>query len=115
MSRLTIKSAEEICEYIKKFQSEDNSIKIIEFVTNFYSKLRKDDVQMSPKLYKTFINILVSFQKWDMLIDVMKNSDQEMLKNEKRTLQYIKENLIYCLDTKLRGDIRDRVVNLEIL
>jgi hypothetical protein len=112
--RLTIRSAEEISDFIQKFKSEDNSAKIIEFVTNLYSKLTADDVRMSAKLYKTMVSILVSFQRWDMLIDIMKSSDEDMLKAEKRTLQFIKENLIYCLDTKLRGEIRDRVVKLEI-
>ena len=112
--RLTIRSAEEISDYIQKFKSEDNSAKIIEFVTNLYSKLTTDNVRMSAKLYKTMVSILVSFQRWDMLIDIMKNSDEDMLKDEKRTLQFIKENLIYCLDTKMRGEIRDRVVKLEI-
>ena len=100
-------------EYFTKFRDDDDTPKLIEFIKKVNISMRQEDIPMSDHIYKTLVNMLVSFQNWELLIDVLERSDSEIMTSDERTLQYLKESLIYCLDTKQRDQIRNLLNRID--
>jgi len=72
-----------------------------------------DSIPISRNFYKIFVNILISYQNWELLIGIMNKTDLSIISQDFRTLQYIKESLIYCMDVKQRAEIRQRIEKAE--
>ena len=68
---------------------------------------------MSKNLFKNIINILVTYQQWNHIMDVLNYANPESIRSERRTFTYIKENMIYCIDQSVRSRIKEKVDDLE--
>lgn len=103
---LTQKTLEQISDYIMLFKLDEFSTIVPKFSSKLYEKLKQDNIPLNTRLFKNFVNLAVTYQQWELLKDLLIYVDLEILSGDIRTQQYIKENLIYLMDTTLRADIR---------
>ena len=99
--------------FLYKFKSEDNAQKIIEFIGRIKNKMNQDKIPISRTFYKNVINILLTYQNWELLIDTLNDSDPVIMQQEFRTMTFLKESLIYCIDTKIRSEIREKINEVD--
>lgn len=103
---LTQKTMEQISNYIMLFKLDEFSSIVPGLSSKLYNKIKEDSIPLNHKLFKNFVNLAVTYQQWELLKDLLIYTDLEILSGDVRTQQYIKENLIYLMDTSLRADIR---------
>lgn len=96
-------------DYLITFKSEEFSNKVIDLSSLLFTKVKSDKIPLTTQTYKNLVNIVLTYQQWEMLKEILLYTDNEVAKIETRLLQNIKENLIYCMDVNLRTSIREIV------
>ncbi|CAI2365840.1 unnamed protein product [Moneuplotes crassus] len=112
-TKITQNSMETIARYITKFNSEDDSLIVTEFIKKYILKTSAENLIISPNTYKLFIGILIKNQNWDLLQELIEKTDVETIRNDFSTLKRLKESLIYCLDQKQRSEIKTKLESID--
>jgi hypothetical protein len=110
---MTPEVIEQISSFIMKFKREEHSSKVVEFTSKLFSRVKKEKLDISGEVFKNCIDVFVSFQQWGTAYEVLTYVNPFNVKNEKRTFQMVKENMIYCMDQNMRSSIKKKVDELE--
>jgi len=100
-AKMTSETAEKVGYMISKFKSEDNMKKVTAMAYSLVLKMKKEKIKITEKLFKTFVNLFTS-QQINLLIDVLQIVDPKEMQIDRKTLQYIRENMIYIADQNVR-------------
>jgi hypothetical protein len=103
---MTTKTAEKIALMLFQLRHEDTNAKVIELSQNLFSKMQTEGLMFTDWALKGYVNLYIYTQQWSDLLNVLNYSDANKVNLDKRSINLIKENMIYIIELDVRNSIR---------
>lgn len=99
--------------FIMKFKTDENSVKVINMTVSILNKMIKEGDKVTGQVFKSMVDVFLTYQQWKQILDVLIYTTPETILEEKRIVKQIKENMIYCMDQTIRGQIKGKIETRE--
>lgn len=66
------------------------------------------------KLFDSMIYVYTEGQNWDAVVNLMSWVTRENCEPMQSTIKYLKKNLLYCFETQVRAQLKERMEQFEL-
>lgn len=104
---------EEMARMLQYFNGQETQDARMEMMEQVYAKLRNEQIFMSGKLFDSLIYNYTESQQWQSILLLLNQVDSKNCAPEMATINYLKKNLLYCFESNIRAQVKDRLEQCE--
>ena len=75
--------------------------------------INDNELHLTERLFNSLIYVFTESQQWSTVNEMLNRAAPENCTPDKKTVNYLRTNLIYCFDPTLRGNLKANMKSFE--
>ena len=76
-------------------------------------KILEKNISMSSKLFDSLVTQYTETQSWSKITDLLGSCNYQNCDPNQRIVSYLKKNLVYCFDTSIRAQLKEKIDDFD--
>ena len=112
--KLTTPILEQMCTSLMKFNTDDAKSARLEMTTSILDVMQENYISFTSILLHNMMFIFTESQQWSKINNLIQGMNHRNCTDpDRKTITFLKRNLVYCFDASLRSSIKDNIEQFE--
>lgn len=82
-----------------------------------YQRIVQGEIFMTEHLFNSLVYVYTESQQWSKVNSILSSvcMNPKLCAPNKKTVQYIKRNLLYCFEAQVRGQLKNTLESFETM
>jgi len=113
---LTTPILEQMCTSLMKFKNDESKSARLEMTTQILDVMQANYISFTSVLLHNMMFIFTESQQWGKINALIQGmSHRNCTDPDRKTITFLKRNLVYCFDAVLRSSIKDNMEQFEAI